>query len=498
MKESISATGGAASDALASARAHTPELPTTPLKSPALYLSKNLENSSKSLPLAATTTKLRITSNAASPTSVAANNETTSTHKRNRPKEQEIQNASLTTLDAEKSRDAVPEDASITHETRPESQNQASEVPRTVNESARWLNWFSRPEIATADEAGIMQPDDNATGANKDPLQCTVPDALQTAPDSSKQRRNSDPNPVFPNTTQQEVPRSWLSLWGNASRQTKGSSSASATGLASNPQNDTLDTERQAGKVVDVIHDNVSTPQPPQEPGDGSKSSYGWAFWSKNQPKSNDEKTSSGSDIGELALAGSSLQCKPKTATVDEAKGAPKKTGNRQRLQSLDADEDPHNTRGSRDDAKKDCKREAVPFAPDIKPKTDNNPNVKHIQENLLLPSFRGTYRTVGKPSLIQQISKLLQLSSTSEPSHVAIVQNPPRVKRALAIVSLAQCNRHGLIHIADFSSEGCSWLFSGTLDSFRLGSTNRHICSFCQLCSQRYSKMDTKSGVFV
>ena len=444
MKESISATGGAASDALASARAHTPELPTTPLKSPTLYLSKSLENSSRSLPLAATTTKLHITSNATSPTSVAANNEITSTNERDRPKEQEIQNASINPLDAEKSRDATPEDASNTHETRPESQNQVLEVPKTVNESASWLNWFSRPEIATADGTGISQPDDNATGANKDPPQCTVPEALQSAPDSSKQRRNSDPNPVSPNIPQQEVPRSWLSLWGNASRQTKGSSSASATGLASNPQVDSIDTECQAGKVDDVISDTASTPQPPQKLGDGSKPSYGWAFWSKDQPKSDDEKTSSVSDIGELALAGSSSQCKPKTATVDEAKGVPIKTDNRQRLQSLEAVEDPNKTQGSQDGAKKDCRREDFPLAPVTKPKTDKSSNVKQIQENLLLPSFRGTYRAVGKPSLIQQISKLLQLSSPSEPNHVAIVQNPPRVKRALAIVSLAQCNGHG------------------------------------------------------
>ena len=444
VKESISATGGVASDALASARAHAPELPTTPLKSPTLYLSKSLENSSRSLPLAATTTKLHITSNATSPTSVAANNGITFTDEIDRSKEQEIRNASNTTLEAEKSRDAIPEDASNTHETRPESHNLVSEVPKAVNESASWLNWFSRPEIAIEGETGIAQSDGNATGTSKDPPQCTAPDIIQSAPNAPKQRRNSDPNPVSPNIPQQEVPRSWLSLWGNASRQTKGSSSASATGLASNPQNDLLDTECQAGKLDDGISDTVSTSQPPQKPADGPKSSYGWAFWSKDQPKSDDEKTSSVSEIGELALAGSSSQCKPKTATVDEAKGVPKKAGNRQRLQSLEADGNPNKTQGSRDDAKKDCKREAVPLAPDIKPKTDNNSNVKHIPENLLLPSFRSTYRVVGKPSLIQQISKLLQLSSPSEPNHVAIVQNPPRVKRALAIVSLVQCIGHG------------------------------------------------------
>ena len=498
VRESISATGGAASDALASARAHTPELPTTPLKSPTLYLSKSLENSSRSLPLVATTTKLHITSNATSPTSVAANNGITSTNEIDRSKEQEIRNASNTILEAEKPRNAIPEDASNTHETRPESQHQVSEVPKAVNESASWLNWFSRPEIAIEGETGIAQPDGNATGANKDPPQCTAPDVIQSAPNSPKQRRNSDPNPVSPNITQQEVPRSWLSLWGNASRQTKGSSSASATGLALHAQNGPLDTECHAGKVDDVISDTVSTPQPPQKSADGPKSSYGWAFWSKDQPKSDDAKTSSVSEIGELALAGSSSQCKPKTATVDEAKEVPKKTGNRQRLQSLEADENPNRTQGSRDDAKKDCKREGVPLAPDIKPKTDNSSNVKHIPANLLLPSFRSTYRVVGKPSLIQQISKLLQLSSPSEPNHVAIVQNPPRVKRALAIVSLAQCIGHGSHSHTNFSSKGCSWLLSGTLDSFRFGSTNRHVYSFCQLCSQRYSEMDTKSGLFV
>ena len=444
VKESISATGGAASDALASARAHTPELPLTPLKSPTLYLSKSLENSSRSLPLAATTTKLHITSNATRPSFVAANNGMTSTNERDRPKEQEIQNACNTALEAEKSRAAIPEDASNTHETRLESQKQVSEVPKAVNESASWLNWFSRPEIATADEMGNAQSGGNATGANKDSPQCTIPEAVRSAPDSPKQRRNSDPNPVSPSLPQQEVPRSWLSLWGNASRQTRGSSSASATGLASDPQSHSLDTECEAGKVDDVISDTVSTPQSPQKPVDGPRSSYGWAFWSKDQPKSDGEKTSSVNEIGELALAGSSSQCKPKTATLDEAKGVPKKTGNRQKLQSLEADEDPNKTQGRRDDAKKDCKREAVPLAPVVKPKTDNSSNVKHIPENLLLPSFRSTYRTVGKPSLIQQISKLLQLSSPSEPNHVAIVQNPPRVKRALAIVSLAQCIGHG------------------------------------------------------
>lgn len=433
------------------------------------------------MPLAATTTKLHITSNATSPTNGAPKVGTISKHGRDPFREQEIQNGFNTAPEAEKFEDATAKKTSKNRDSQPESNDHASEVPRAANEPASWRNWFSKSEIATEDETSIAQPDGDASSAGKTRPQSTISETLHDAPTSPKQRRNSEPSPVSPDVQQEEAPRSWLSLWGNVSASTKSSSSVNAIGVASNVQKDSNKTESQTGKVDDAEIGPVSVSQPPQQPADGAKSSYGWAFWSRDQPKSNEEKTRPGGEVGEFALAGSSSQSKPESATVDEARGVPNKVGKRQRPQSLEVAEDPKKPRGIGDDAKKDPRLETVPVAPKIKPKVDLGSKAKCMPENLLLPSFRSTYRSVGRPTLIQQISRLLQLSSPSEPKHVDIIQNPPRVKRALAIVSLARSLSMGLIYMTNPSSVGRSWLFSGTVDSLCPGSANRHVYSFCQ-----------------
>lgn len=431
-KESISAAGGAASEALASARDHTPELPTTPLRSPAFHLSRSIGGSSRSLPLAATTTKVHITSNATSPTN-AAKDGRTSKNERDPFRGLNVENGFKAVSEVEKSEDATPENASENRETRPESQSHVLEVPKAANESMSWLNWFSKPETAAENGTSIAQADGDASSAAKDHPQNPISETLQDATTSRKQRRNSEPSPVSPKLQQENAPRSWLSLWGNVSTQTKNSPSASVGGVASDPRNDLNGIGPRSGKADSAEPDTVSFPQS-QQPRDGAKSSYGWAFWSRDQPKSDDEQTHPGSEVGELALAGSSLQTKPESAVVDEARGFTNKVGKRQRPQSLEVAESSKKPWGTDDDDKKDSKPEAIPLVPKIKPKVDVDSKAKSMPENLLLPSFRTTYSSKGRPSLIKQISRLLQFSSPSEPKHVGIIQNPPRVNRALAI----------------------------------------------------------------
>lgn len=430
-KESISAAGGAASPA--SAQAHTPELPTTPLKSPALYLSKSIGSSSRSLPLAATTTKLHITSNATSPTKGTAKDGGTSKNEREPFRELEIRNDFSKASEGEKSDGATPDD-SKTRDARPEPNSRMLDVPKAANESTSWLNWFSKSEIETKNDISVENPNGDASSTGKSRPPSTVLEALQGASASPEQRRNSEP--TSPNLQQGETPRSWLSLWGNPSIQTKSSSSPSVNDVASNPQNDPNRTGAPTRKMDDAEPGPVSASQPPQQAADGAKPSYGWAFWSRDQPKSDHEKTRPGSEVGELALAGSSSQCKPESAILDEAGGILDKVGKRQRPQSVELNEGAKKSRGN-GDAKDDSTPDSVPLAPQIKPKVDATSKAKRVPENLLLPSFRSTYSSVGRPSLIQQISRILQMSSPSEQKHVGIVQNRPRVKRALAIVSL-------------------------------------------------------------
>ena len=442
-KESIPAAGGVASEALASARARTPELPTTPLKSPALYLSRSLRSSSfnRSLPLAATTTKLHIVSTTKSPMTGAA--EKPSNTEGNTSQEPKTNGGFDTVPEAEYPEDGTPISTSNDHDTRPESRNQASVVPNTTNGSASWLNWFCKSEIATGVERSMAHPEGSGSSMDKNRPQSSSSDALQDAPTSPKQRRNSEPSPVSPSVEQERPPRTWLSLWGNASTETKGSPSASALGLASNPLDGSNKIESPNSKLLDAETVPLSSPQCSKQSVDGAKSSYGWTFWTRDQPKGNDERTCPGSEIGELALAGSSSQSKPESAVVDESKGLPNQVGKRQTRQSLEAADDPKKHRGIRNDAQQKVKPEIIPLGLKTNTQVDACSKAKAIPKNLLLPSFRSTYSTVEKPSLIQQISRLLRMSSSSESKRVDIVQYPPRVKRALAIVSLAQHVQH-------------------------------------------------------
>lgn len=387
------------------------------------------------MPLAATTTKLHITSNATSPTKGPAKDGGTSKNEREPFRELEIQNGFSKAPEGEKPDGTTPNDTSGNRDTRPESNSRVLDVPKAANESTGWLNWFSKSEMVTKNDTSIEQPNGDASSAGKNRPQATVSEALQNAPKYPEQRRNSEPSPVSPTLQQGETPRSWLSLWGNASTQTTSSSSPSAIDVSSNSPNDPDRTGSQVRKEDDAESGPVSASQPTQQAADGAKLSYGWAFWSRDQPKSDHEKTRPGSEIGELALAGSSSQSKPESAVVDEAGGIPDKVGKRQRPQSVEMAEGPKKSRG--DNAKKDSTPESVALASQIKP-VDATSTAKRMPKNLLLPSFRSTYTSVGRPSLLQQISRLLQLRSPSEPKHVDIVQNPPRVKRALAIVSLA------------------------------------------------------------
>ena len=433
------------------------------------------------MPLAATTTKLHITSNATGPTNGATKDLKTTKDERDPFEEQEIPNPFNTAPDAEKSKGATAENTPKNGEIRPEPNNQGLEVPKATNESASWLSWFSKPENGTVVETSVTQPDGDASSAGKLRPQSAVLEDVQDALTPPLQRRNSEPSPVSSTVQQGEASRSWLSFWGNTSIPMKSSSPASAVGVDCNPQNYPNVKGPHTAKLGDVEHDPVTAPQPPQQPKDGANASYGWTFWSKDQPKSDGAKTSPGSEVGELALAGSSSQSKPESAAVDEARGIPNMVGKRQRPQSLEVAEDPKKPRSIGDDTKRISKPEAVPLVQDVKSKCDTGFKAKRMPENLLLPSFRSTYSTVERPSLIQQISKLLQLSSPSEPKHVSIVRNPARVKRALAIVSMPRSVEHKSLHTTHPSSVGCSWLFSSTIDSFRPGSTDRHVYSLCQ-----------------
>ena len=394
-------------------------------------------SSSRSLPLAATTTKLNITSNAPSPVNGAPK------EAQGPATEEGLQfNANGETVPKLISREEKAE--ASTPPERPQFENGADseskakppDDTKATNDSASWLNWFSRAENAKVDDTprtSLASNNEQPSNTNKDRPQSTMLQISNDTPTPPIPRRNSEPTPASPQAQEKPPTLSWLGLWGNATTQTAVTPSESATGAAK-ATFDSSEQEQPPQNQNLVEPDPVTTPRPPAE-SLGAQRSYGWAFWSRDQSKSVDEKRSPHSDVGELALAGSSSQSKPENAVIDEARGVPSKVGKRQRPQSLDLPEEHKKPRNASVGVKKDAVPEPTAAPSKAKPAADAGSKSKRMPGNLVLPPFKRTYQTVVKPGVIQQLSRLLHLGPQSGPKHVDIVPNPPHVKRALAIV---------------------------------------------------------------
>ena len=393
-------------------------------------------SSSRSLPLAATTTKLNITSNSPSPVNGAAK------EGQGHTTEQELQSDE----DRKTGGKLVPREEMAEISTPPEkphaedgadleSRAKLSDDTKAAADSGSWLNWFSRAENTTGDD--IVRPSLGNNGeqmndTKKDRPKSTVVQASNDTPTPPIPRRNSEPSPASPQAQEKPPTRSWLGLWGNATNQTAAPSAESTTDIVK-PTSDGLEQEQpQKQKLVEPYR--VDNSQPPAV-SSGPQRTYGWAFWSRDQSKTDDGKQSSKTNIGELALAGSSSQSKPENAVIDEVRGVPNKVGKRQRPQSLDLPEEHKKLRNANVEVRKDAVPEPAAAPPKGKSVADAGSKAKRVPENLVLPPFKRTYQTVAKPGVIQQISRLLHLGPQSGPKHVDIVPNPPHIRRALAIV---------------------------------------------------------------
>lgn len=436
-KESISAAAGAAQEAVARARSRTPPLPPTPLKSSPAY--RRLGSSSRSLPLAATTTKLHITSN--NPGSRAEEGQdagpigaaSSSDKARDRSKSSSVeaaQGSSTNSAVAEKqSHTNAEEVGSAAFEPEGRPQNQAV----TNGESAGWLTWFSRTEHSKAlkHDAPIQGSASAAPGATtgNERLGAAINTATPDINPLSAQTATAV-EPIAPQDTASSTSRSWLNLWGGSNTPSKSKSTSLTTGtkeyvtgeLGGPDVNDSTAGENQDKSSSVSLSKSA-------EPDDQAKSST-WAFWSRDGGGKK-----SGDDNGELALAGSPSQSKPEADTVDETKGIPKKVERRQTSRSQEAIDETRSSQNISIGTKKGTKPDSSAAAPKAKNTKDSTPKVKAEAPNLLLPTFEGTYASAGRPGLIQQLARWFPFaSSLSSSRHVDIIPHPPRIRNALVI----------------------------------------------------------------
>lgn len=427
-KESISAASGAATDIVASARSHTPQLSATPIRSPAVYLSRNMASSSRSLPLAATTTKLNITSNSPKAANGAAQ-EGQPAKSEHTSEEQSLHETSAAYIVGDKIESSVseikgPTDKGLVIEGR----NESSHETKSNRDSTSWINWFTKVDKShskNGDPVNSKQTTSSEQTKDKNsefPQVATSP-ASEHAQPPSKHRRNSDPSPTA--LKSKEEATSWLGLWGNTTTQTQNSKSAHAAKMVASTglENPTkgLSKNDRLGPAQAV---SIATPRPPSQSTDSPKS-YGWAFWSKDESQEGDAQKKSSNGVGELAQTDSPTQSRPENAMINSRRGVPEKVGKRERPQSL----------GTLDDLQKSKTADDIQESvANKKSAAEASLKAKRMPENLVLPLFKRTYDCPGRPTFVQQLSRLLQIGQSSESKHVSIAQSPHRVNKALAI----------------------------------------------------------------
>ena len=397
-------------------------------RSPSVYLSRTLGASTRSLPLSAATTKAKISPSGLSHTSNVsdagdngaeskqsrdANNVTPAVSDKDPKKEQLDGPAQV----AEKA--AEPQNLEIMVQDAKTSSRQP------LDRQSGWLGWFSQTEKFPS-RARMSTEETSGANSNHEP----TPDlkAIDTGKENCQgpeKRRNSDPSPrAVVDEEGKQHPRSWLGLWGNSSGiQDKNGSKPSV-----NTPQGLSDTSTQL-PVAAALQDQSTV---------GTTNVGGWAFWSRSAGSEENKDGRSSPVVGELAVSSSTPQSKSNSAVIDGGKGKSNSIGRSSTEQRSEKPE-------AKGEVKQPLKELKTGTITTIKAESALSKSTKTVDpkspskqqaasKNLVLPSFRKTFRVLENPSFLQQLGNLFQRSTSPELKHVSIVRETPRIRKALAI----------------------------------------------------------------
>lgn len=316
------------------------------------------------------------------------------------------------------------------HDTPP-----AADTPQRPSTSSGWLGgWFTSNPV----------PEKKPTETEN------TPQEPATSPKEGNGRSNTEPpagnNTAASGTAEQDPaptapPRSmtmWIPFW------------SSSTAPADGKEEPAKATESNSAPAKEP-EDTVMSDAPPANPEPAPKPSAGstWAFWSKDTPKSPGEPKGT-TEHGELAVMGDGSETHPKRANsldmgrdaspkpeppkeapgkIKQIKDKVSKKKKRSRPQSMDIDPIPSRPQTPQSDAAS-IKIDSPSKTKAKTPTTATRPT----PPNLLLPSFKGTYKMKENPSILRQIASLLLRTQQKSTKHVFLTQDPPKVKKALAI----------------------------------------------------------------
>ncbi|KAI4192520.1 MAG: hypothetical protein LQ346_004262 [Caloplaca aetnensis] len=280
------------------------------------------------------------------------------------------------------------------------------EPSKASNDTSTWRGWFVRTKDAAKPE--LSEPPTTTAQTASNEVEAPI------------RRRYSDPSATTSHTDEGTLPRSWFGLWATTHSAMAGSADGVAYAAApgkSKPSSSSGPATPSTEHASVVEHLPVTS----------TNKSLGWAFWSRGASGGviDDVKQS---NQGELVIA------EPCSKTSSSLTPDAAETVSARRPCSMDTLRKAHSSQPSQAETEPDTlpnhtKKQRTTARGDF-----SQANNISAPQNLLLPSITGTYCSAPRLSLLQSLSRWWQDDGSSKTDRIQLLQNPPRIKRALAI----------------------------------------------------------------
>lgn len=313
--------------------------------------------------------------------------------------------------------------------------------------SQGWLSWARReaapPKSVAAEDTARSPPPEPETAKVEEPEDTTkAPAAPEQQPESTAPERPTTSSGM------------WSYFWGAVEQPvTETTETADSKDTKDVVMEDAPSAPIPVPAASNASINTASVANSPAPPATATASAGStWAFWSRDSRKTTTGKSPSASEPGEIAVIGDQSEAHPTPAAGIKMSDQPSSKASSIKASSIKdvAMKDAAATTAA---AKKSKRlRPKSMEIDDIAPGPGTPPPEAQAQgqtgasaatakpadkttTNILLPSFRSTYRMKENPSILRQITRyLLPMQGSAKPTHLFLAKEPPRVKKAVAI----------------------------------------------------------------
>jgi hypothetical protein len=423
-RESISVAGNVTSELVPSTTSLTETSKSGSSRS--IQLTKKDWSSGRSLPADTATTKIHIASNGSASTASEPPQPATAPDLQPHNTKDGNESSNQPGEDGKESKDAQDITSRKPPGTAADTQDGPDDTLRQSDQPAGWFHWLTWSTPVDKDHLNIENSEPLPAESTGSPSgeACVISELEPTQADRCIIKPDQRPSSNEDRTSTAQN-RPWLQMWGGSPVPFK------EERLEETKQETRLEASQSSSEGITNVLPAISSAENDGLEGSQAKrlstanKTSGWAFWSRDVPK-NAELGLSQEAQSKEPVSGANMQVIEMDPGIQNttAKGIPKNKTPKDTQEAATA---------STSTATFD-----VPGSPTLVKATASEMSAsKQLQRALshqLLPSFRDTFTFQESPSLLQTIGRFLRYSKETGHRHVALVRDPPRPKKALAI----------------------------------------------------------------